>query len=128
MEFNESIEIIKTAYPNNAHKILSSLSPEAICTLASLYKNENVTRQMSDCTINKIATMEPHQQEGYITNPFLQYLIESYLASVMSVKQSHTIQTQTVHPVKIIEPMPVVKPVEIKPPEPEDDFVLDIFA
>lgn len=85
MNFEQASHIVKTIYTTQADKLISSLCPEAICTLAILH-GKNIRRQFSDHTIDKLSQMEPHRQCGFLTNPLMEFMIGQCTNNIMYAK------------------------------------------
>lgn len=128
MNYDQAADVVKSNYAVQAPKLLSSLSQEAIITLAGLC-NQNIIRQISDFTIFRISSMEPHRQSGYLANPFLQMMLDSCTESILNPKPVEVIAPRTVviggkksnkNNIKVPDPIPV-QPLNKPKPEPEPE-------
>ncbi len=89
MNYENAVKLVEKVYTENYKLILLNLSTDAIITLANL-QNQNITRTMTNETILKLSSMQPHQQVGYLSNPMLQFMIEQPM-----IKTTNKIQPKT---------------------------------
>lgn len=134
MDYSAASECVKLNYRSQYNLLLNSLCQDAIITLSDLC-DQRMQRELSNETIKKLSLMEPHQQCGYITNPLLQYMIDSYISSVINTSGSTTKSNTSITIDTTIKPDNKPKPEPPKPapkpePEPEEDIapLFDLFA
>ena len=128
MDYSEAVIVVTSNYGHQANKITSSLSEDAVVTLASLCKSNN-KRNLADYTIERLALMEPYRQCGYIANPFIQWLLDSATAcSSQPVPQ----ETNNVPVPNVNKPAPKPNDKPAPKPEPEleedDGAMFDLFG
>ncbi len=94
MNYDNAVKLIKNNYNTQEKLIISSLSYDAIITLGKL-QTQNINRTMTDQTILKLSSMQPHQQAGYLSNPLLQFMIQQCSITMPSTSINN-IQTNNV--------------------------------
>lgn len=133
MDYSTATECIKLHYTTQYDLLIKNLCQDAIITLGNLCK-EHIQRPMSNETIKRLSVMEPDRQCGWIANPLIQSIIDSY---VMKFTSGSTGATTTLTPTQTPTPAPNSQstvPSNVKPnftpkPEPDDDVEpWDIFA
>jgi len=132
MNYDNAKTIIEETYSTQSNMLFTKLSQDAIITLANLYKNQNIKRQMTDATILRLSAMEPHRQCGFLTNPFLEFIIGRCCTPNTATTAAPSVSTPTNKTETKVNVKPDVKPVP-KPepePDPEEDpeFNMDIFG
>lgn len=125
MDHTEVLSTIKANYsPSQTSKLLN-LSEEALAVLASSCKEGNKIN-LSDSSIDRLLTMEPCRQSGWLANPFMEYLMDMMMASY-SLRPQNTAQPAK----EVKKPQPEPQPETKKPkpePEPDDAVPFDLFA
>ena len=91
MEYEKAVNIIEENYGSYSHMIITYLCKEALFMIA---KNclENKQISLSEQTLEKMKNMSDDRQCGYLANPFMQYIIDSYhynLSYGYEVNNSH---------------------------------------
>lgn len=119
MNYQEAVVVVKDNYNSQATSLLN-LSEEAVITLANLCQ-ENTKRHLTENTINRLSTMEPYRQAGYIANPFMEFLMDSIIASARSSVGSSQPTTTSTTTVPSTNPKVPVKPVVAPKPDADDD-------
>lgn len=129
MDYNEAINVVKSYYVTQYDLLKNNLCQDAIITLAELCKSNN-QKQLSNDYIKKISTFEPYRQCGYLTNPFIQHLIDSYTSKIVGQTPQLTNFTQTIQ-VKQNDTKPVDHVLQSKSEplqEDEEALLYDIFS
>jgi hypothetical protein len=133
MDYTEACDIVKSNY-TQYDVLISQLCTQSIITLGQLYK-QNIKRNMSPYTIDRLAKMAPHEQAGYIANPLLQFClsveppkyesVDSLISKPKTKKvvekkedsKQNTKVSTTVEPVELIEHIETIE-------DPDDDINL----
>ena len=125
MEYSEAVTLVNSNYGTQASKLVSVLSEEAIRTLAGLCKL-NTKRDLADYTVDRLATMEPWRQSGYIANPFLQWLMDS--VTVGGPVATQPVQETKPAPTNNKKPEPEKKPAKVEEEDDDGASMFDLFG
>ena len=126
MKYEEAVTIVQDTYHEQAEALISSLAPEAIIALARCAQ-ENIRRDLTEESIEQLAEMEPHRQKGYIANPYMQNLMDTWLGQ-FSCGYCPSTATDDQAPEPTADDEPVTKPKPEVDPEPEpDDGLMGLF-
>ena len=129
MNYSEAVTIVNSNYLYQADKITSNLSQEAVIALANCVKG-NEKRNLADATIDRLSRLEPWQQAGWISNPWIQWAIESCNASMCAPRPVTSTTTITTDTTKVTPNKPTPDPKPKPAPEPIDDDgpMIDLFG
>jgi hypothetical protein len=130
MNYTEACDIVKTNYTQH-DLLITQLCTQSIITLAQLYK-QNIKRNISPYTIERLSKMAPHEQSGYIANPLLQFCLsveppkyEPVDSLVAKPKTKKIVEKKEEYKpinkvIESIEPIEPIEPIE----DPDDDMNL----
>src|ERR1700679_322910 len=80
MDYSTASTIINETYGHQANMLTTNLCSDAIITLAKLFKEQNIKRQINDDTITRLSAMDPNKQCGYLANPLLQLILSKFIS------------------------------------------------
>jgi len=132
MEFSDAVNIVKTNYSAELAAKLIKLSEDAVVILAKECQN-NSRINLSDASIDRLMSMGPDRQCGYLVNPLLEFFMDRAMAQIMggalnsgTASSSDSASTTTTTATgKVPEKKPEVKP----EPIPDDDVApFDLFG
>lgn len=130
MDRSEIADIIKSNYSASQSAKLLNFSEEALVVLVSSCK-ENKKINLTDQSIDRLSTMEPCRQSGWLANPFMEYMMDRLLASFAMAGpvavSAAPVDNNTKPDVKPNNKKPEPEPKKPEP-EPDDAVPFDLFA
>ncbi|CAH6421659.1 Hypothetical protein KVN_LOCUS397 [uncultured virus] len=118
MNYDEALEIISQYYHNSYFQLKDTLCEKAIINLAETCRLGTNCR-ISEVGIKILANMDDDRQISWITNPFMQFVVESLIPNNNYTQQENSDEPKYVEPLQVTE--------TVKEPEKDDEELYGLF-